>query len=113
MVNLMKMKRRKKMNKRKINFIKARLKNEPFLTFNQKTWRTFTESELREAVGIEREGERFGWNTILLLMLVTENKYNEDFYREVVQNTKRELKTLSPIDRRYVKYQLKLYGVKI
>ena len=101
------------MNKRKLNFIKCRLKNEPFLTFNQKTWRTFTESELREAVGIEEGKERFGWNSILLLMLVTENKYSEDFYREVVRNTKQELKTLKPVDRNYVRYQLKLFGVKI
>ena len=108
------------MQKRKLNFIKARLKNEPFLTFEQKTWRTFTEQDLREAVGLEEVcnnlgwvSNSFGWNSILLLMLTTGNKYSEDFYREVVQNTKRELPTLKPVDRRYVKYQLKLYGVKI
>ena len=101
------------MTKKKLNFIKCRLKYEPFLSFDQKTWRTFTESELREAVGIESEGERFGWNTILLLMLATGKKYSDDFFKEVVQNTKRELKTLSPVNQRYIKYQLKLYNLSL
>ena len=101
------------MNKRKLNFIKCRLKFEPYLTFKQKTWRTFTESELREAVGIESEGEKFGWNTILQLMLATNNKYNEDFFREVYENTVEELPTLSKTDQLYVAEQLEKFAKRI
>ena len=101
------------MQKRKLNFIKCRLKYEPYLTFKQKTWRTFTESELREAVGTEADGEVFSWNTILQLMLATNNKYNEDFFREVYENTLKELPTFSKADQLYVAEQLEEFAKRI
>lgn len=100
------------MNKRKLNFIKCRLRNEPFLTFEQKTWKTFSDSELREAVGIEAEGQRFGWNTILMLMLNINNKYNDDFFREVYENTLEEYPTLKPADQNYVLYHIEEFAKK-
>ena len=46
-------------------------------------------------------------------MLATNNKYNEDFFREVYENTVEELPTLSKTDQLYVAEQLEKFAKRI